>query len=295
MKPKIVVIGSANTDFVAGVSRFPQPGETVMGHGFTKFFGGKGANQAVSAARLGAEVAFVARLGKDVEGDEALHHYQNEGINTDFISRDDSESSGAALIMVDTNGENIIAVAPGANSKLTPNDIEMAEIAIKDADCVLLQLEIPLESVDAGIKLANKHNVQVILNPAPAVKLPSSMLKMVDVLTPNEPEATILSDNLEILAKNVVITKGAIGALIAGKNELNIPGYKVDVIDTTGAGDAFNGGLAFALASGIELKSAVAYANAVGALATTKAGAQSAMPTSGEVNEFIKAHGQYPD
>lgn len=303
MIPKIVVIGSANTDRVIRVDRLPNPGETVLGYDSKKMLGGKGANQAVAAARLGAEVTFVCRLGKDLDGEEAVQAYQAEGINTDYITWDENEPSGSALIMVNAQGENIIAVAPGANKKLSPDNVSAAESAIQGADCVVLQLEIPLESVEIGIKLANQHKVMVILNPAPATKLSRDLLKLVDVLTPNQTEAKILAGNylnrkvrdishlMEArgLVKNVVITRGAEGAMIPGFRNINIPSYKVDAIDATGAGDAFNGGLAVALARGSSLNDAVSYANAIGALTTTKIGAQSAMPTDQEVQEFLAA------
>lgn len=303
MKPKIVVIGSANTDQVVEVERLPRPGETVLGHTFVKMQGGKGANQAVAATRLGAEVTLVCRLGKDAQGEEAFRAYQAEGLHTDYITWDELEPSGGALIMVDRGGENMIAVIPGANRNLSPQDVRAAEQAIKQADCVLLQLEIPIESVEAGIKLANQHGVMVILNPAPAMQLPQELLKQVDVLTPNQTEAKILTGRpldqhggeswnamKEMgLPKNVVITRGAEGAMILGDRNVDIPSYTVNSIDSTGAGDAFNGGLAFALSRGDTLNDAVRYANAVGALATTKIGAQSAMPSAAEVEQLIKA------
>ena len=301
MNPKIVVIGSANTDRVIKVDHLPNPGETILGHGFAKMLGGKGANQAVAAARLGAEVTFIGRLGKDLDGKEAVEAYQYEGINTDFITWDDDEPSGAALIMVNPKGENIIAVAPGANWRLSPEDIVLAEDPIKAADCVVLQLEIPLESVEAGIRLANKHGVMVILNPAPAAKLPLELLKLVDVLTPNQTEAEILIENYYYkgirdisqlmgeygLVKNLVITCGCKGAMIPYSKKVFIPSFEVDAIDATGAGDAFNGGLAVALAKGKDFEAAIQFANAVGALTTTKIGAQSAMPTASEIDAFM--------
>ena len=302
MKSKIVVVGSANTDMVVPVHHLPEPGETILGGDYVQSLGGKGANQAVAAARLGGDVTFIARLGKDSFGDISLAAYRAEGINTEFIVRDDTALSGVALIMVNRGGENIIAVAQGANAKLSPQDILAAENAIKGAKCLLVQLEIPLETVQAAIQLAAKHHVPVILNPAPATKLPPEMLEMVDYLTPNETEASFLEGNYttrnvsadafllrgKFKAKNIIITLGPKGALIVGYNNRAIPSYQVHTVDTTGAGDAFNGGLAVALARGDDLANAVKFANSAAALSTTRTGAQPSMPTLDEVKSFLQ-------
>lgn len=301
MNSKIVVVGSANTDMVLKVKHLPEPGETVLGGEFITTCGGKGANQAVAAARLGAEVTFVARLGRDVLGESAVAAYKAENIRTEFIARDDQTPSGVALILVDNAGENIIAVAPGANAKLSPQDILAAKEAIQDANCLLVQLEIPLETVQAAIQLANQHKVPVILNPAPATRLPAEILNRVDYLTPNQMEAIALADGhstsstsmvamqlySEFRTQKVIITLGRQGAMLLGFHNDTIPGYVVNAVDTTGAGDAFNGGLAVALARGTPLRDAVVFANAVAALSTTRPGAQTSMPTLEEVNAFL--------
>lgn len=299
-RPKIVVVGSANTDMVVRSEHLPLPGETVLGGKFIMTAGGKGANQAMAAARLGAEVTFVARLGRDVFGDRSLAGYQAEGIKTDYIVRDDEEASGVALIVVDEAAENIIAVAPGANGRLSPEDVRAAEPAIKEADCMLLQLEIPLETVRAAIELAQQCHVRVILNPAPARALPDEALRGIDVLTPNENEAAKLNGEqvdsaLDVLIArgpgSVVMTCGAAGCEVVsdGKRQ-HVSGFHVEAVDTTGAGDCFNGALAVALARGLNMIDAARYANAAAALAVTRFGAQIAMPTDEEVRQFLQAH-----
>ena len=302
MTPKIVVVGSANTDFVLGVPELPAKGETVLGNQFRVVRGGKGANQAVAAARLGAEVTFVARLGTDSFGNEALAAYREEGIRTDFIVQDPEIHSGIALIMVNPNGENIIGVGPGANSHLTAEDVRAASTAIQAADCVLLQLEIPLEAVQAAAEIAHRHHVRVILNPAPAQKLPSEILNSIDYLTPNETETAILAgedpsgigpDSLPRLASilgvpNLIVTLGARGAgILQGGQTTLVPSFPITPVDTTASGDAFNGALAVALARGEAIAQAVKYANAAGAITATRPGAQPSLPTRKELDDFM--------
>lgn len=304
MKPKIVVVGSANTDMVVQVQHLPEPGETVLGGEYHQSRGGKGANQAVAAARLGANVAFIARLGRDAFGDDLVAAYKAEGIDTQYIIRDDKTASGVAVIMVNHGGENIIAVARGANAKLSPDDVFAAENSIQNANCLLVQLEIPLETVQAAMQLAVKHHVPIILNPAPATKLPTHLLEMVDYLTPNETEAAFLAGEhsakhaidgaylfkSQFKIKNLVITLGEKGAVIIGYRNQIVPPFRVQPVDTIGAGDAFNGALAVAIARGDNLVDAVKFANAVAALTTTGSGAQSSLPSLDRVNEFLKSN-----
>src|SRR5512146_3168986 len=289
--PKIVVVGSANTDMVVRVPHLLQPGETLLGSQFVMARGGKGANQAVAAARLGARVTFVARLGRDNFGRDSAAAYREEGIDTGFVAWDDEAPSGVALIMVSDAAENIIAVVPGANGRLSPGDIRAAEQAIIGADCMLLQLEIPLETVEAAARLAKANGVKVILNPAPApaAPLPRSIMDFVDVVTPNESEAAILSgDDFDVEmeqsavalcgrlgVQSLVVTLGRRGARFATDNQATtVPAFTVEPVDTTAAGDAFNGALAVALGRGESLANAVRFANAAGALSTTRLGAQ---------------------
>lgn len=302
---RITVVGSANTDMVLQLSHLPQPGETVLGGRFTTAGGGKGANQAVAAARLGAAVTFVARLGADTLGDQALAAYQAEGIDCRYLTRDAGEPSGVALIFVAPDGENVIGVAPGANARLAPDTIP---VAVQDAAVVLTQLEIPLACVAAAVEAGRARGIPVILNPAPARPLPDALLRGV-IVTPNVTEAALLTglDAAAIdadraadalLARGVaaaVVTLGERGALLATPTERRpVPSFPVEVVDTTAAGDAFNGGLAVALAEGASLVDAVGFAAAVGALTVTRLGAQPSLPARAEVEQFLKetrAHG----
>jgi ribokinase len=298
---KIVVVGSSNTDMVVRVPHLPAQGETVLGSSFLMAAGGKGANQAVAATRLGAQVTLIARVGQDVFGEAALLGLEREGINTRHIFVDPEMASGVALITVDDTGENSIAVAPGANGRLSLLDVQRAQAAILNADVLLLQLEVPLETVQVAAELARQAGVFVILNPAPAPEslLPPALLACVDVLTPNESEASVLTgapDSLDRAARRLletgvealVITLGARGALIVTQQGQQIvSGFPVKAVDTTAAGDAFNGGLAAALAVRRPLAEAVRFANACGALAATRLGAQPSLPTAEEVERFL--------
>ncbi len=306
MAPKIVVVGSANTDFEIRVPQLPTHGQSVLGDHFRVARGGKGANQAVAAARLGGKVTFVARLGMDAFGNDAIAAYQHEGISTEYIVRDRETPSGVALILVNHQGENMIAIAPGANGHLTEADVRAAEKTIREADCLLLQLEVPLRAVQTAAELAHHNHVRVILNPAPAKRLPPELLQQVDCLTPNETEAEILSG--EALASededflthlpsvipvpNLILTLGSKGACLLSKGGRTfIPPFKVTPVDTTASGDAFNGALAVALARGEPIHRAILYANAAGALTATKLGALPSLPTTEELNRFIHASG----
>jgi len=304
MKPSIAVIGSSNTDMIIRLDRIPRPGETILGGEFVTAAGGKGANQAVGAARAGGAVTFVARVGRDMFGDQAVAGFRRDGINVDFVLRDKTAPSGVALIFVAEDGENSIAVAGGANTRLSPADVKKAKQAIASARVLVMQLETPLETVQAAAELAARAGVRVILNPAPARPLPDRLLKVVSILTPNETEAELLTgirvdDDVaaaraadELLAKGiqtVVLTLGARGAFLATKaGQHLVPGFKVKPVDTTAAGDIFNGALAVALAEGKSLVEAARFANAAGALSVTKLGAQPSAPTRREIERFLK-------
>jgi len=299
MNPEIVVVGSSNTDMVVKIPSLPAPGETVLGGDFVVAAGGKGANQAVAAARLGAVVGFVARIGWDMFGDQALESFKADGILTDFVVRDEDLPSGVALIMVDELGENMIAVASGANSALAESDVDKAKCVIRESSVLLLQLEVPMEVVDFAVCLGARTGSTVILNPAPAQFLDSAMLRKISVITPNEKETATLTgiephdaataraaaERLnEAGVQNVVITMGKQGAflLCEGYSGL-IPAPKVEAMDTTAAGDAFNGALAYAMSREKKLPDAVAFANSVAALSVTRMGAQPSLPSREDV------------
>jgi ribokinase len=304
MQNNIVVVGSSNTDMIIKMERIPRPGETLLGGEFVMAAGGKGANQAVAAARAGGAVTFVARVGQDMFGEQALGGFVKDRINVDYISKDKSVASGVALIFVAKDGENSIAVASGANSKLSPADIKKAKAAIVAARILVIQLETPLETVEAVVAMAAEKGVQVILNPAPARPLPDELLRQVAVLTPNETEAELLTgikiDSDAAAAKaaaalsakgvrTVMITLGARGVWVAdGQVNQLVPGFKVTAVDTTAAGDVFNGALAVALAEEQPLVEAARFANAAGALSVTKMGAQPSAPRRKDILAFIK-------
>ena len=302
-KSPVLVIGSANTDMIIQVERLPKSGETILGGDFTSTAGGKGANQAVAAARAGGAVTFIARVGQDIFGAQAIAGYIGDGINVDHVIRDRTNPSGVALIFVGKSGDNSIAVASGANGSLSPGDIGKAKKAFSAASVVLLQLETPLETVTAAVKLAAASGARVILNPAPAQPLSTRLLKDVFLLTPNESEAELLTgirvDNEvgaaqaaeKLLARgvqNVIVTLGARGAFVAGPSVRQlIPGYKVKAVDATGAGDVFNGSLAVALAEGKTLLEAAHFATAAAAISVTRFGAQTSAPARTEIDAAL--------
>jgi ribokinase len=303
---KIIVIGSCNTDMVIKSDRLPIPGETVIGGVFLMNPGGKGANQAVAAARMGGKVTFISKTGNDVFGKQSVELYNTEGINTDYIFSDPKNPSGVALITVDANGENCIVVASGANASLCPGDIESARTEIESGTLVLMQLEIPIETVEYAAEMANKKGIRVILNPAPARALSDKLLKGLYILIPNKNEAEILSgikvsdwtsarkasDAISAKGvKNVVITLGSLGALIKEGSEYYIvEATKVTTIDTTAAGDTFCGALCVGLSEGKSIVDSVAIACKASALTVTRMGAQSSIPYRNELSSLEYQH-----
>ena len=302
----ICMVGSAMTDLTVRVPRLPEPGETVLGSSFSEGFGGKGSNQAVMAARLGAKVSVVVKLGQDGYGDKTLQNYQNEGIDTAFVGRVEG-ASGVALITVAESGENVIALAPGANSTLSPEDVGKAEAAVRGAAVLMAQLETPVDATLAAFRLAKQGTTRTILNPAPAAELPAELLALTDILIPNEVEAaTLLGRRVETLdeakaaaallklgPKVVVLTLGGRGALlaVADTEPQHIPVDPVKVVDTTGAGDAFAGSLAYFLACQPEvmLSKAVTRACHLAALTVEKPGAQSSYPNRADVIATLRS------
>lgn len=286
---------------VVRTERFPAAGETILGGNFLMNAGGKGANQAVAAARLGGKVTFVCKTGNDIFGKEALNAFVKEGIDTSFAITDSSQPSGVALIMVDSNAENVIVVAPGANGKLLKEDISNVEEKILLADYLLMQLETPLETAVYAAKFAHQNGVKVVLNPAPAQKLPNDLFKHISIITPNEKEAGMLTnthiDSME-KAKNaalklygkgvetVIITMGSKGALVFNDDVFtHVEAPIVKAVDTTAAGDVFNGALVVALSERKDLIQAVEFACQASAIAVTREGAQNSAPYREEVLE----------
>lgn len=306
---KVLVIGSLNTDLVVRVNRFPREGETLIGDSFQQFLGGKGANQAVSAARLGAQVSMVGRLGVDGFGDAQIAGLEADGIDTSGILRDPEAPSGIASITVDSTGKNRIIIVPGANMRCGVEDVDAARDRITEADILLLQLEIPVESVARAIQIAAEVGTPVILNPAPAQAVDPALLANVDYLTPNEVEAEQLTgisvkspvdagraaaQLLSYGVGGVVITLGERGAVVVEKGgaaPVLMPAFSVDAVDTVAAGDAFNGALAVCLAQGAPLVEAARYAAAVAAIAVTRPGAQASLPYRSEVEAFLRERG----
>ena len=305
---RIVVVGSINVDLVVRVATLPRPGETVLGGRFASVPGGKGANQAVAAARAGGHTTFVARVGDDSMGYAAIEAFRAEGIETDFITITPHTPTGVALILVDAVGENSIAVAGGANDRLSSDDIERARPAIEAADVLLLQLEVPLEAVARAVSIAQSAGTRVILNPAPARPLPAALLARVDILTPNETEGESLASpghalvpsaaDADALAgmllglgpRAVVLTRGAAGVLVAAEeNCTHVPAFPVEPRDTVAAGDVFNGCLAVMLAEGLDLVAATRFAAAAAAISVTREGAQTSAPRRGEIEAFLAA------
>lgn len=305
MSKPIVVVGSSNTDMIIQAARIPRPGETILGGRFSMAAGGKGANQAVAAARAGGKVSFVARVGDDVFGRQAIEGFKTDGIDVRHVTQDKEAASGVALIFVASDGENSIGVASGANGCLSTSDVEKAKDVIASASVLVMQLETPLETIAAAAKIASSHNVPVILNPAPAQPLSDDILKHISIITPNETEAELLTgikvegeqgaaDAAKVLLdkglKIAIVTLGSRGAFVMTSGEQYlIPAFKVEPIDTTAAGDVFNGTLAVALSEGKALKDAVCFASAAAALSVTKLGAQPSAPARKDIDVFLSA------
>ena len=301
----VLVVGSLNMDLVVRMPQIPRPGETLLGGVFKTFPGGKGSNQAVAAARLGARVTMIGCVGNDAFGREMLEMLSAERIDNTYVRTHSDFATGVALIQVDDQGQNSIAVASGANFQLTPEDVENAIASIGNFDVLVMPLETPMDTIQTAAQMASRRGAKVLLNPAPAQVLDRSLLELVDVLLPNEYEAALMtglpplrSDAdtrtaaeklLTLGPKNVIITMGSQGAILFDKNtELNISAFPVLVVDTTAAGDCFVGALAVALCEGKTLASAAEFASAAAAISVTRNGAQPSLPYRDEVTEFMK-------
>ena len=300
---RIIVIGSSNTDMVIKTEKLPAPGETILGGKFLMNPGGKGANQAVAASRLGGKVTFITKRGNDLFGNQAVGLLMREGVDTQYIVKDPELPSGVALITVDSTGENSIVVAPGSNGNLLKEDIPSVIFDTGKFEILLLQLEIPIDTVEYSAVTASEHGIKVILNPAPARKLSDNLLKHTWLITPNETEAETITGVIitdipsaeraaELIqergVKNVIITLGEAGAYIKSENYTGlIPGIKVKPVDTTAAGDVFNGALAVAISEGSDLKDAVIFANKAASISVTRMGAQASAPYRNEINSQI--------
>lgn len=300
----IVVVGSANIDFTLKVDRMPHRGETILGRELSVSFGGKGANQAVAARLAGAEVSFIGKVGRDPHGEQIRKNLESVGIGVAGLISDASCSTGVAFILVDPSGENQIVVGSGCNSHLTPDDLESREQLLSGA-ILLLQLETPQETILWALQRAKERGIRTLLNPAPAAPLPREYFSFVDLLTPNETEASSITGVpvkdgdgaekaaarlLEMGCGEVIITLGARGCLWIGKGRArHFPAFPVLTVDSTGAGDAFSGALAAALAEGRPMEDAIPFANAAGALATTRRGAQESLPDRTAILELVSS------
>lgn len=306
MKKKVVVFGSFVVDLTGRTPHMPVPGETVLGSSFKMGAGGKGSNQAVAAHRAGADVTLVTKVGKDVFATVATDFYKKEQMDLSYILEDEEKETGCALILVDENSaQNEIVVISGACGNITAEDVERCRDLIESADILLLQLEINFDALYQVIDIAHAAGVKVILNPAPAAVLPDDVMKKIDLVTPNETEAQILTGVtiqnkedakkaaevfMEKGVKEVVITLGSMGAFAMSSEKSELLGrLSVDAVDTTGAGDAFNGGFVMALAEGMDLFTALRYGNVTGALSVTKYGTAPAMPTRAEIDEMYQS------
>ncbi|MGR5146823.1 ribokinase [Photobacterium alginatilyticum] len=303
---KLVVLGSVNADHVLQVASFPRPGETLHGHSYCVIPGGKGANQAVAAARLGADIAFIASVGDDSFGREMLESFAKEGMNTEAVMIEEGVPTGIAMIQVAATGENSICISAEANGCLSPARIQPHHHLIENADTLLMQLETPIETIEAAAKVAKLSGTRVVLNPAPAQPLSDDLLQLVDMITPNETEAELLTGvKVEDMAsaqkaadvlhtkgiKQVMITLGSQGVWLSQNGEgQQVLGFRVDAKDTTAAGDTFNGALLTALQEGRALEPAIRFAHAAAAISVTRMGAQTSIPHRREVERFLIEH-----
>jgi ribokinase len=305
--PHICVVGSSNIDLISKVPRLPMLGETLTGHSFQIGYGGKGANQAVMAARLGAQVTMVTKVGRDVFGEGTLQNYREQGIDTQHVLFDESRFSGVAPIFVDDSARNFIVIVPGANLGLSPADVQAARDVILVADLVVCQLEVPVETTLEAFRVAKSGECRTVLNPAPAAPLPDELLRLTDICAPNESETELLTgmpartaEEAEAAARVlrargpavVILTLGERGALVVdGEAIEHVPAVKVAAVDPTGAGDAFIGSLAVYLGEGLPLHHAVLRANAVAALSVTRVGTQVSFPPRADADTFLRQHG----
>jgi ribokinase len=308
--PRICVVGSANIDLTFRAGRLPRPGETLAAHSLVTGYGGKGANQAVMAARMGAAVTMVGRVGRDVFGAGLRDALNSEGIDTTYLSVDSSRSTGAAAIFVDDGARNSILVVGGANAGLGVGDVEAAAAAIQTADVLLCQLEVPVETVGAALRIARAHGVRAIFNPAPAIPLPAEILELCGICVPNETELEQLTGlpvaslpEAEMAARALlpqgvrlpIVTLGDRGVLFLEENAFHhIPAYLVAALDTSGAGDAFIGSLAVFLAEGRPMRDALKMANAAAAVSVTRTGAQASFPRRHELEAFMQHPSEPP-
>lgn len=302
--PRICVVGSSNIDLISIVPRLPKLGETLIGHSFHLGYGGKGANQAVMAAKLGAYVTMMTKVGRDVFGEGTLKNYREQGIDDTYVMSDDNLFSGVAPIFVDDTGHNFIVIIPGANNGLSPTDVQNGREAITRAQILVCQLEVPIETTLEAFRLAKGANLLTILNPAPAAPLPDELLQLTDICAPNETETELLTgisvqtmEDAERAArelqrrgpKTVILTLGERGALVLeGEAVWHAPAVPINAIDSTGAGDAFVGSLAAFLGEGLGLEMAVKRANAVAALSVTKIGTQVSFPVRAAADAFLQ-------
>jgi len=303
---QVTVVGSFMYDLVATVPRRPKTGETLVGNTFGMFLGGKGANQAIAASRAGSKVTMVGRLGNDSFGKQFLEKFSKEGINTDFVAQDDENGTGVAMPLIDASGDNSIVIIPQANMALTVENINQAQSTIADADVLVMQCEVPMDANQRAAEIAKQNDTLVILNPAPAQLIPDQILKLVDIIIPNETETETLTglptktENEVLVAgrnllskgvETVILTLGDRGSLLLNEDgEKLIPAFDVSVVDTTAAGDSFCGVLAASLANGISINLSVEIANAAGALAVTKLGAEPSLPQRDAIDDLLQSN-----